>query len=576
MSPGDQEGNIDIIYSLPAITHSVAIANRTPAARFTQKSKYMPDYGGIIETPESALKKNDLTSTLPFKSNSSRFRELILKREIQLTKAIQPQNDCLVVVPSDYGDYFIVITAYDNSLYIDSVVINNNDNYHDTNLILLKQFSEKIIGIKLLQKFLAIKFLMTVKLLDLDMLLKEVESNVTNLNTYSCITERVGFCIKDTCINKYNKSIHTIASDHSCSGQVKLYDLSSKQAAKQAFLTISWDSEEDNSYVVNEDESNTIHRTLRGRSIRQFIPSRPAIRGIQQLDCIPSHLVNMIVTTDYKTSLIDPRMNQLGQVYVDKTSIPSFYPIEYLRRTVFSNNNGYQFYSLSNVHIRVFDTRYPGLPMNQLNHMLDSERQDSLQCKLINYKTSSLETICCSSDSRISFITFDQAGSSNLINPKSIHLPYHDDGDDFIDQQVSPFESREMYLLTGLDVRCNLDDSDILFSTLQLLNNGNILMRDFTQPQNDRSVGNNNSEERAKFIIDHTRKKFASFRSNNFQYSYNNNLDERDIINFEDNCELDSPYINILDSTPLLSIEDSFKSLRARERFLKMKASFCR
>lgn len=578
----------NIIYSLPAVAHSLAITNRTPTAGFTQKFKYMPDYGGILEIPNSSLKNNGLApSQLPLSANLTTFNEIALNRNHQYLKSNEPTNDCLVVLPIN-NRTILAISAIENQLYLDYVERDLTDRSYSSSPIALEKYNELITGLKLSGDCLLVKFSQTQKVVKLNQLLLDGPENAStilpekHLQSLHSITEIPGMAIRDCCLNRFNKSILGIASDHFSLGQLKLYDISE---SRHPFHTITWDSLVDSSYVEENElgRDTVVDINLRRRSIRTFRPTKPALRGIQQLDNIPSHLVNMFVSTDYKTSLIDPRIDRIAQVYVDRSEIPTFYPTEYLRRSIFSQRNGYQFYSLTNHHIRVFDTRYLGLPLNQINHMLDSDSYNRLHMRLIEYKTyDDKDTLCCSTGNRIAFISFDQTTKSNLINPRSIHLPYHDDFDYILKKELSSLDLNDQSCrMFGLDVweqdKCdpNEDYNQLMFSVMQISNAGNILIRDYNSKHDKGFNSSVETDEPADFIISQTRNKFHNSKLDcdnlDIKGREVDELIERDVIEGGVTSNLENLYINILDSSSLVAIEDSFSSSRARERYSKMK-----
>lgn len=153
-----------------------------------------------------------------------------------------------------------------------------------------------------------------------------------------------------------------------------------------------------------------------------------------------------------------------------------------MRRTQYSCKNSYQFYSLSNVHVRVFDTRFPGVPVNQLNHMLDSRSYDAMNLKVINIGQGNLETLCVSSRGRLCFFTFDQKLKDKLINPRSNHTPYHEPS---LEEMILEGNSE----LFGLDVKDQIENNSLkdLFSVYQLTDDGDISVRRFLPNDEDYS-----------------------------------------------------------------------------------------
>lgn len=429
--------SFDIIHSIPVITHSAALANRTPTSNYGQATRFMPDFGGILETPNEILKNNALSQGIPFSLISGPIQLKSKSADDLNIKNIRRLKKCLVATShlgSAKDDLITLIRAIGNHLYLD--LLEEINLQPSANQYATKTFQDPIQFIKYdaaVPELLPVGFTQNVKALKLNssynprVQCEDISSNLDRdpilepaTQDIATVKETDGFYIKDACFNRFNKSLLSVASDNYEECQVRIYDISKPS---KSFYLISWPAPSMVEANVNPSAS-PMH--LRNRKVRRFVPVKPAVRGIQQVENIPSHLVNLFVTNDYQTVLIDPRSDCIGQIYVDKTQVPSFYPVEYLRKTQFSQHNSYQFYSLSNVHLRVFDTRYPGTPMNQLNHMLDSDSYSSMEMKSISYHENKLETLCLSSPERNCFVTFDRCRNSQLVNPKSVHMPYHE------------------------------------------------------------------------------------------------------------------------------------------------------
>lgn len=569
----------DIIYSLPALTHSVAIATRSPTVHLMQKSKYIPDYGGILETQDSFLKNSALASQIPFKLIPE-TQQLDLNATIRaqasknFSSKLDPAcTDCLVIKSDDslLDDRSILITAVEDTLIFHSIEKNPQDQLVHTLLKALK-IGRKICGIKLScdKETLIVKLKEECKALKILIDTQRQRGSCFSINLQSIfsVDETREFAIKDGCLNQFNRCVQGVASDNNSMGQVKLYDISGNPC--EQFYTIQWEAKDDSSHNDTMGDSPPQHRAnhvrLRGNAVRKFIPILNEYRGIQQLDCIPSHLVNMLLTTGHRTTLIDPRIDKLGQVYVDKSKIPSFYPIEYIRRLEFSERNSYQFYSMTNVNLRVFDTRYPGVPMNQVSHMLDSDDYDKMHLKIIDHHED-LETLCCSSGTRLSFSTFNQSIRGKLVNPQSIHLPYHD-GEQY-ESIVSPNSK-----LFGLGIIKTLDSrsrNNCSFSVLQLSADNQLTIREYLTSDSGFDIANEILKSQADNIIDYHEKGKANpemFISDR-QCFGDLDLDDRDILN-DLVPEDDRNYINLLEDD--LALDANTHSQRAFERFEKMKA----
>lgn len=574
----DQDNVFNIIYSLPVLSHSTAIASRTPTAGYGQQSKYMPDYGGVMETPFSNLKNNALASGLPFQPTSiyRNISKLETPHGIPLTKQIS--NDCLIVgsrFDSASPDKYSVIRAIGTHLYFDLIQDNITDSgtqESSTKNYAHVPYSEDITGIKLSgnqEELLTVKFLQGVKTIKInptyEVTLDDCSSSSASsgftVNFLTSIAERQPLQVKDVCLNPFNKSIQAIASDNTDTALVKIFDISAD--SRRPIQTITIDSRGNGSTGVVSHE-----RVLRGRVVRVFEPARPALRGIQEIDNIPFHLVNMLLTTDQKVELIDPRVDRATQTYVDRNKIPSFYPIEFLRRTQYSRMNSYQFYSLTNVHLRVFDTRFPGVQLNQQNHMLDSETYDSMNLKVIN-NNHNLETLCVSSQGRLCFSTFDQTKKSKLINPRANHLPYHEPS---LEEMILEGNSE----LFGLDIkdstRNKRSSTKELFHVYQLTVDGDISVRKFL-PNDEDSTQDIVHETQASKIIRRDKLSSALVRSSNVREGHQ--CADRDVLVTEKAPE-DVEYIDLLETDIFADIENTFQSKRASERYEKIQAKLAK
>lgn len=570
----DQDNVFDIIYSLPAISHSNAIATRTPAAGYGQESKYMPDYGGILETPFSKLKNNALTSGLPFKPTSiyRGISKLETPHGAPLSK--QFSNDCLIVAPylnSNSADEYSIIRAIGQHLYLD-LIRDSTDGLGTqkssvTNYVQVP-YSNDITGIKFSghqSDFLTVKFVQGVKTIKLNASYEvptddsccDVGLAGPAIHVSASVAEKSHLRVRDVCLNPFNKSIQATASDNVNTSQVKIYDISTNSRRPIQTIDTGGGSASSSATTSYGDE-----RVLRGRTIRWFESSKPSLRGIQEIDHIPYHLVNMILTTDQEVELIDPRSNMIAQTYVDRSKIPSFYPIEYMRRTRYSCRNSHQFYSLSNVHMRVFDTRFPGVPVNQMNHMLDSDSYDSMNMKVIRGGQSDLDILCVSSRGRLCFFTFNQNQENKLINPRANHMPYHEPS---LDEMIQEGNSE----LFGLDFRDQMQNKNSMkemFSVYQLTDDGDISVRRFL-PNDEENCPNLTYESQVSKIL--RRDKYVSNEivvSSKTHSRYE--CEDRDILDSNSNPE-DADYINLLNTDAFADAENRFQSKRASERYLR-------
>lgn len=534
----------DIICSLPAIAHSIAISTRTPTAGYGQQSKYMPDYGGVLETHDSCLKNNALGCGVPFSYGPNH----LLKNEVDTTQKVSV-IDSLVV--SSYlrfksDSQYSIIRAVGSLLYfdlVDELPYPISTNYAQV------PFANKIQGIKysdVLDDYLLVRTYGSLNVIKLDKSYSiHTGDDYPALNCSISIPQDTSSPIKDACLNQFNKSIVAVASNDSQTSQIRFYDLNSQP---YAFRSTKWTQLEN----LNLDDSN---KNLRGRIVRTFLDMKPSNQGIQQLDNVPSHLVNLMATSYDQTTIVDPRSDQTAQILVDKNKIPSFYPTEVLVRSSFSHKNSYQWYSLSNIHLRAFDMRYPNSPVNQINHMHDSKDVSAMRVKVIPLENSNLEVLSISSSEGICYITFDQSQDKNLINPSSIHQPFHD-----INSYTNVENVNNGIFGSDIQVRSAQDSFDRRFSLYQLYENGDLGIKDFTGPQRgDTSV----SEEcRAEIILKNSEK----LQFNSSRKLETTGLEDRDVLDNEREVELE--YVNIFDTSgDIYTIE----SKRALERFDKMK-----
>lgn len=567
----------DLTHSLPAVAHSVSLATRTPTASYPQESKYIPDYGGILETPESHIKNNSIIAETPFKSSGPAIYVKEPAREID---GIDRSRRDYCIAASSYLDQsdsynnFSMIRTIAKHLCIDSVSQRIDGSYEAFNYVDIP-YSDNIVSFKYLDTMddiIIINFEQGVKTISLNRgyqvshASQESEMNSSNdstaLNFFSSIKETIGFRTKDACLNMYNRCVQAIASDNIEFNMVKLYDVS--VTTRQPIQTIQWPSEELS--LANQLQGD---QTSMPRLLRSFKPSRPTKYGIQQVDNMPSHLVNILATSAHKTVLIDPRSDSPRHSFVDKAKITSFYPVEFIRKTVFSRRNEYQFYSLSNVHLRVFDTRYPMVPMNQISHMLAADGYETMEGKLITFRESNIETLCCISEGRVCFSSFDQSQESSLVNPKSLHLPKH---------EPNPMtrwnvDERDLYGLAILQPEDSSESKDSwLFTVINLLNN-ELCLRHYEVPNDDDSSTEIDVQSQSS-VIPHPRELYHPNRSMNesdesdsetviVDYLYRAEPSEEQIDQ--------SKYIDILDEEVTIDFEDRVESRMAVDRFASIK-----
>lgn len=588
-----------IIHSLPAIHHSIAISTRTPTAGYPQKTKYMPDYGGVLDIPHSNLKNYALATKLPFKPKP----DLTIISLEGAQERSDPSSKCMIAsqyLESGEDDSFSVISTSGDRLSFDYVFRQkDSDNIEIYNQYVAKSYgyldyNDSITCLKHSEATPDSLIVVNEHCVKTYNLTRDfaIEQHFNDLSSpieqgpadfQSSTKERKGLYIKDACLNHFNGAILSVASDNVAQRIVKVFDIN-RSNSRKPIGTIKFESlEKDHhadalSSLDQVGESNRSSRTSQsiGTATRTFVPMRPTVYGIQQLDCIPSHLVNMIITTAFQIALIDPRIDSPAQVFVEKTKLDSFYPTELLRRTIYSQRNPYQFYSLSNIHLRVFDTRFPTFPMNQTNHMLESELYDFLEMKLITYKNENLETLCCSAKGDLAFVSFDQTqGLRSLVNPESAHLPYH------CRDPTSKWR-RGSLNLGGLSVLSGehiiSPDPEWIFSVLHHTMNG-LCLRDFKVPaDDDTDMSSARPESQAvsllneplqfqPFVVDDSGSASCQGGAEVHYPEERMRLDRVDEVGVE---ITDSNTINILDGESMIGFEDRFTSKRAIERFDKM------
>lgn len=560
----------DVVHSLPVLSYSVALAQRTPAVGFNQRTKYMPDYGGYLETTESCLKNNALASGIPFNTKPTRTRMKLPNLDEETSKPVICSNDCLIVTSylnSDTHHDLSVIRLLGSNVTLHSLKQVPGERYDLLHYGHISMKNRHPKGLKLIEArnddYLLVKYAKSVKVYNLNRSFDcdsldngdDGEREPTHHRKAS-ITDRTGYAIRDASLNPYNNNVLGIASDNSNIHSIKLYDLSS--SSRQPFSNIEWAT------LGNEfpsAESCLLSKELRGRVVRTFIPMRPTNWGTQQLDHIPFHLCNLLVTNEHNISLVDPRSSTLAQSYITKAELPSFFPVEFLRRTIFSKKNDYQFYSMTNVHLRVIDTRYPGVPVAQIGHMLESETYSSMDMKSINYQDLNLETLCCSSSSRICFLTFDQSKLGSLVNPKSTHLPYHDS---------SLNENRASGDLPAFGlcaIAAKLSKSIYeMFSIFQLSIRGDLLVRSYTMADEldiEQSLARVNliDEDQARPVEDPT---------STVPIRQAHELPDRVVVETQSSPILED-LIDLLDSSFLDEVENKLESKRSQEKYQLMK-----
>lgn len=558
---GEYNSIFDIVYSLPVVAHSVAILTRSPTAGYGEHSRYMPDYGGILENHKSKLKNNALGCGFSFRLDPIRNNvEFSAERIATNFKEEKVFNSDPIAVSSflnqDCDSGFSLIHTYHKSLFFDKleetdIQTQDTPNYITTNYEQVS-FPNVIHGLKHsdnLGEFLLARFSRCVKVIKLNRAYSYPQSCAEPVYRVSAsITDNAKCLLEDVSLNPLNKSSVTTASESGEICQLKFYDLNSNL---RPYQTVNLDANLEQSAAYNSI-------SLRTRMLRTFTEAKPSDKGIKQIDNIPSHLVNLLATTRYQTLVVDPRANSIGLTLVDKNKIASFYPCEFLRRSGFSHNNSYQWYSLSNIHLRVFDTRFPNSTMNQINHMLDSDKNSAMNLQIIPLKEKKLEIVSASSLGRVCFTSFDQSSEISLVNPTSTHAPYHE----YESRQVISDERIE---LTGLSFRVFQEDDiyERLFAIFQLNQDGNLVMSQYKKAVEDVHVPGENQNSIRQMI--------SGYLSTRCMRFHNPDLEERDILDDINEVNAKKDYMNIYDLEKI-ELEEHSNSRRALDRFEKMKA----
>lgn len=565
----------NIIHSLPASSHSVGLAGKSPAMAFDHSSMYFPDYGGLLELPNLTLKNYALGRGFAF------YRKPIFGKltptSYRLKGRSQAPDDGLVVTSYLWNDdnrQYSVIRALGSSIYLDSVTETPSETCIEVSS---KQYGrinmeEQISGIKYCPSvpdtlLLGCRRVASIIKLnqsfevdrETNMAEDPTDQDKTPFHELSSIDSEMNSSIKDACINPNNPNIQTIASEERNSRMLKIYDIS--KDTKSPFQVFHWLTEDDDALAHLEEDKGS---SSTGRRKLTFKLAKKINHGIQQIDNIPTHLVNMLVTTDYRTFLFDPRQKRPTSNYVDKSKLDSFLPIEFLRKHQFSLRNSNQFYSLSNVGVRVFDFRYPGMAVNQLSHMLDSESHGDLNLRVVGLFDSLSETLCISASGRLCFMTFDQSQESYLINPRSEHMPYHEN---FVNERSTDAQEK----LVGLDVVPNKitdDPTGEMFSVFQMYDTGALCIRRYMSP----SLRQDEAELDAQVLLLNENELLEDMTSNSYsKIPEESDLLPRDVLeDVREEVQDDSIQLNILDSSSMMDLNVEFESQRAVERYRKM------
>lgn len=566
----------DVVYTLPVLSYSVALAQRSPASGWEQSAKFMPDYGGYLETTTSRLKNNALASGIPFDTKPERTRIEFVNSIGEASEPVVSSNESLIVtsyLESDKPEDLSVIRLLGSNITFDTLkrVPGDRCDTQQYGHISSKRNRDPR-GLKHIKAnnddYLLVKYSKSIKVHELNRSFNcdasQDQDSAPDQSTHkqiSSINDRTGHSVRDASLSTKNSNILGIASDNSNIHSIRLFDLSTSR--RRPFQTIEW-ATLDNEFP--SIDRCLLSKELRGRVVRTFIPIQPTNYGTQQLDHIPSHLVNLLVTNEHRISLVDPRSESLAQNFMVKAEVPSFYPVEYLRRTVFSEKNDYQLYSMTNVHLRVIDTRYPGIPVAQIGHMLEPQTYDAMNLTSVAHPECFLETLCCSSACRISFITFDQSDFGQLINPRSIHLPYHDSSlnDNTTDGDVPAFGLRA--------IAARRSNHDELFSLFQLSSQGDLLLRSYSGAN---ALDLEQSLARVNLMAEEEQARSSKNSTHSVPIHQPDEMPFRNALQDRGSPPQEN-LIDLQDSSFIDELENRLEAKRAQEKFEFMKNKLCR
>lgn len=512
----------------------------------------MPDYGGILDLQGKSLKNHALNSNLPFKTKP-KYHLIDLGNDDLAFKSLNLINDTDLIVTKylDCHDnnQFSSICSVGRDLYFNSVNYDAQDQEIYQDLYCHLNYGDDITSLKhsgLNKDLLIINFPRGTNILQLNSeVIPERESYDTALNSFrtlASISER-SYVVKDACLNHFNKSIHCIASDSSDRHQLKFYDLLS---SRRHFHRISWST---------DPKTALIQPIPTPSGQRAFEPLKSIRDDIHQISNIPSHIVNMHLLMDSCVVLIDPRFEHLGPFHVEKSKLLSSYVVEELKLMKHSLKNDFQFYCLSDVFLRVFDTRYPRVPLQQINHMLDtSMKSKRLHLDFIDLKNEDSETLCIASSDSLCFITFERNGDEPVLNPTSTHQPLHDSVPTKLGGGRTEF--------SGLAVH---HDDRSLFNIIQMNDRCNLIVRTYQITSEDQRQNDDAME-----IV-------SEVRSERYESRRKESVDEIDMDNrgdvYADQDTVDSGTndLDIFDTECLHTLEGMISSNRARERYDTMK-----
>lgn len=499
--------DINVPYTLPVSTHSLGLTTRAITAWFGEQVKFVPDYGGVIEIPGSFIKNNGLRSGIPVQCDIKfKHRTHIAKNHGDLIPRLidPPPSNCLVATRylNCHNDRnFSTITALGSDLFINSIEFDepktcgDDIGKFDSKLYSHTHYSDDIINLKPvhdLKDYLILMYDKGIKIAQLNKLFLPCDnfdvSDVDEkgqmerseikraLDIKLSISESASINVKDSCLNHFNKSILGIATEQNSKHEVKFYDIGK---SKSHYHKITWECNNSLSWPAKLP-------TSRARNTRAYASTKPTYDEIRHLDNVPNHLVNMMMLTNFSAVLIDPRLDRLAMDYIQKSKTYNFYPTERLYDMKFSQHNAYQFYCSSDTFVRVIDTRYPGTPVNQLNHMLDIDpgTKTNMIVTPIDFVEEGLETLFLSVPDRLCLMTFHQDASSSIVNPKSRHQPWHEHNNSGLLDQFD-----DLYGLAIINENNNTRiENSGQFNVVQTTNSGFLSIRRFNTKSEDDEI----------------------------------------------------------------------------------------
>lgn len=562
----------DIIYTIPVNKHSSGIASKTPTQRFLSHPKFIPDYGGVIETTTSNVKSNSFFNPHP----CSKLK-LDAQRGIDSTIFI-PNKNCLASLnlpcPNDLNNKSerldtVLYTFKDQlrvqSLYKTACHISDEESLTPSNVCYpVEIWSGPIDNQKSSIKYdnpnlftvnssdQAQVYALNHQAIDSNAILQYARNNPTTseydyafrkrktrshkssiLSNCICLVESIklihnDLTFRDSTINKFNNHLVALGGDSQDKCSVEVFDY---QTSKNPIFNFEWPISS-NASVGYADH------------YRKFIAQDDTER-LLDLRHTQNHVAQIVVTTTHQSFLLDPRCNVKGSMLIDITNNASCYPIERLQLTKMSGMNTYQYYVLSNVHMRVYDSRWPETCVNQLNHMLDADLNRMFDMDIVcSNKNLSKETALCRTGGEVCFMSFGRQPDALMQNPRSLHLPYHEK---IVDNSYDIIGS------TALQSSNIDEDEDFCFSMAYLISNGQLSTVDY----NSRIEHIKNSTENFANDSNTTNDSVESIEESIMTQSECNHLTlEESLLNDDENHEISSQ--------------------KAKERFFKMKELFAR